>query len=112
VVVRSCRRQEAGKWKKQFPAVILKFTFTFPHPDKYSFLVRNSKKPGSPFGFHTSVHQQVEDGMERQNVDWLKGRMWSTGSEERYMKVNTAKLPPRTVAETIKQAEGAMTGRQ
>jgi energy-converting hydrogenase A subunit M len=112
VVVRSCGQQEAEKWKKQFPAVFLKFTFTFPQPDKYSFLVRNSKQQGSPFGFHTSVHQQVEDGVERRNIDWLKRSMWSTGSDKRYMKVNTAKLPQQTVAETIKRAEGAMTGRQ
>jgi hypothetical protein len=112
VVVRSCGRQEAEKWKKQFTAVFLKFTFTFSQPDKYSFLVRNSKQAGSPFGFHTSVHQKVEDGVERQNIGWLKRSMWSTGSDKRYMNVNTAKLPQQTVAETIKRAKGAMTGRQ
>jgi len=112
VIAHSCGQQEAEKWKKQFPAVFLKFTFSFPQPDKYSFLVRNIKKPGSPFGFHTSIHQQVEDGVERRSVDWLKGSMWSVGSEVHYMKVNTAKLPPWTVAETIKMAQDAMTVRQ
>jgi len=111
VVAHSCGEQEAESWKRKFPAVFLMFNFTFPQPDKYSFLVRNSKKPGSPFGFHTSIHRQVANGVDFQRVDWRRGSMWSMGSEEQYMKGHTVKLPKPKVAETIQQVERFITGR-
>ena len=63
VVERASNRGVADMWASLFVPRFLRYNWTFPQHSKHSFLVRDSKRRGSPLSFHTTVHRQSEAGV-------------------------------------------------
>ena len=97
----------ADRWAARFVCVFLKYNRTFPQPSKHSFLVRDSKRTGSPLSFHTAVHLQLEVGDRR--VDWNDLSLWEVGTAERFLVGEEPRLPTLTASAVVKDVGRVLT---
>ena len=108
VISQSCNTSSARRWKRCFPVVFLTYNYTFPQPVKHTFLVRESKRRGSPLCFHTTVHVDVQNRVALQDVRWSDADLWCVGSDDRYMQISPPVLPRRTVSDIFRKVERAL----
>jgi hypothetical protein len=107
-VERASNLEVADRWACLFVPVFLKYNRTFPQPSKHSFLVRDSKRKGSPLSFHTAVHRQLEVGVSTR-VNWRDLSLWEVGTEERFLAGEPPRLPALTASAVVKQVERVLT---
>lgn len=102
-IERGSSRRTADRWASRFVCVFLKYNRTFPQPSKHSFLVRDSKRTGSPLSFHTAVHLQLEVGVTR--VNWNDSSLWEVGTAERFLVGEAPRLPTLTASAVVEEVE-------
>ena len=108
VIGNSAGNRWADEWKSKFPAVFLRYNYTFPRPNNQRFLPRETKPEGRLLSFYTAIHRQVENGIEWEAVDWSDPGMWSPGNGDKYMTIGVQKLVSFTVAETINRVQSQL----
>jgi len=104
----------ANIWAFFFVPVFLRYNRTFPQTSKHSFLVRDSKRKGSPLSFHITVHRQLEAGVIGR-VEWSDLSLWEVGTENRFLAGEAPHLDTldaSAVAKEVERALGPIGGRR